>query len=103
MSHSQTHALHYVDLNGDGQRELVTGKRFFAHNGGDPGALEPASMYCYEIRKSEGAPPEFVRREIEAGRDTGIGTQFAVADINGDGKPDIALSNKKGVNLLLQQ
>jgi hypothetical protein len=103
MSHSQTHALHFLDLNGDGERELVTGKRFFAHNGGDPGAYEPVSMYCYEIKRSAGAPPEFVRREIEAARDTGIGTQFAVGDINGDGKVDIALSNKKGVNLLLQK
>ena len=102
MSHSQTHALHFVDLDGDGQRELVTGKRFFAHNGGDPGAYEPVGMYVYYVQKSEGQPPEFVRQEIAAGRDTGIGTQFAIADINGDGKPDIVLSNKKGVNLLLQ-
>ena len=36
-SYSQTHAVEYVDLNGDGRRELVTGKRFYAHNGKDPG------------------------------------------------------------------
>jgi hypothetical protein len=102
-SHSQTHALHFVDLDGDGQRELVTGKRFFAHNGGDPGAYEPVSMYRYQIRKSAGSPTEIVRHEILASRDTGIGTQFAVGDIDGDGRPDIALSNKKGVNILLQR
>ncbi len=27
-SFSQTHAMHYVDINGDGQRDIVTGKRF---------------------------------------------------------------------------
>ena len=102
-SHSQTHALHFADLDGDGQRELVTGKRFFAHNGGDPGAYETVSMYRYQIKKSPGSPSEFVRHEILAGRDTGIGTQFAVGDIDGDGRPDIALSNKKGVNILLQR
>lgn len=101
-SHSQTHALHYDDLDGDGQRELITGKRFFAHNGHDPGAYDLCTMYYYTIRKESGAPPTFERHEITAGRDTGIGTQFAVTDINGDGKLDIALSNKKGVNLLLQ-
>ena len=28
---SQTHALNYIDINGDGTRDLVTGKRFYAH------------------------------------------------------------------------
>ena len=37
------------------------------------------------------------------GTDTGIGTQFYVGDINGDQLPDIALSNKKGTNLLIQK
>ena len=100
-SHSQTHALHYVDLNGDGTRELITGKRYFAHNGGDPGGLDSVQMYYYEVKPSKDGP-EFVRHEITAGRDTGIGTQFSVTDINGDGLLDIALSNKKGVNLLIQ-
>lgn len=101
-SFSQTHALWYVDLNGDGRRELVTGKRFFAHNGGDPGAYEPAVMYWISVEPSKQGP-KFESREIIAGRDTGVGTQFEVADVNGDGLLDIALSNKKGVNLLLQR
>lgn len=102
-SHSQTHALHFEDLDGDGQRELITGKRFFAHNGHDPGGYDLVTMYYYTIRKQAGSPPEFERHEIKEGRDTGIGTQFAVTDLNSDGKLDIALANKKGVNLLLQE
>ena len=102
-SHSQTHAVEFVDINGDGRKDIVTGKRFFAHNGGDPGAFEPVMMFWYDIKKSKGQQPEFVRHEILAGRDTGVGTQFQAADFNGDGKIDIALSNKKGVNLLLQK
>jgi hypothetical protein len=60
-------------------------------------------MVWYEIKRTQGAPPQFVRHEIEAGRDTGVGTQFEIIDVNGDNRPDIVLSNKKGVNLLIQR
>jgi hypothetical protein len=101
-SYSQTHGMAYVDMNGDGQRDVVTGKRFFAHNGRDPGGKDPVVMYWYEVVRKKGAAPKFIPHEIEAGRDTGIGTQFLVKDINGDKKLDIVLSNKKGVNVLVQ-
>jgi hypothetical protein len=102
-SGSQTHAMHYVDINGDGQKDIVTGKRYFAHNGHDPGAYDPVIMVWYEVKRTKGSPPQFIRHEIVEGRDTGIGTQFEVADMNGDGLPDIVLSNKKGVNVLIQK
>lgn len=102
-SYSQTHALEFVDMNGDGEKDMVTGKRFFAHNGNDPGGNEPAVMYWYEIKRQKNKEPKFVPHEIVAGRGTGIGTQFQIADINNDKKPDIILSNKKGVNVLLQK
>lgn len=101
-SYSQTHAMHYVDINGDGVKDIVTGKRFYAHNGRDPGGKDPVVMYWYEVRKQKGSPPKFIAHEIKAGRDTGIGTQFQVIDMNGDKRPDIVLSNKKGVNVLIQ-
>ncbi|MBT4864164.1 MAG: VCBS repeat-containing protein [Planctomycetaceae bacterium] len=101
-SYSQTHALHFIDMNGDGQRDLVTGKRFFAHQGNDPGGKDPVVMYWYELKRKKGSAPTFIPHEIAAGRDTGIGTQFRVTDFNGDKRPDIVLSNKKGVNVLLQ-
>ena len=60
-------------------------------------------MIWYEVRKGVKSTPQFIRHKIEAGTDTGIGTQFYVGDINGDQLPDIALSNKKGTNLLIQK
>lgn len=101
-SYSQTHALELVDINGDGHKDLVTGKRYFAHQGNDPGGRDPVVMYWYEVRRTKGQPPEFIPHEIVAGRDTGVGTQFQVADMNGDERPDLVLSNKKGVNVLVQ-
>ena len=60
-------------------------------------------MYWYEVKKQKGQAPKFVPHEITEGLGTGVGTQFLVTDVNGDGLADIALSNKKGVNVLVQK
>ncbi len=101
-SYSQTHALALVDLHGNGTPVLVTGKRYYAHQGNDPGGKEPVGMYWYDVLRTKGEPPKFERHEIVSGRDTGVGTQFEIIDFNRDGRLDLVLSNKKGVNLLLQ-
>lgn len=98
---SQTHALWFGDIDNDDDLELVTGKRYFAHNGGDPGGLDPVKMIIVDVTPAKGGP-QFSLREIRAGRDTGIGTQFSVVDVDRNGLLDLVLSNKKGVNLLLQ-
>lgn len=101
---SQTHALHYQDVNGDGVKDLITGKRFFAHGSkGDPDPLGEVVVVWYEIKRTSGQPPQFIKHKIDAGTDTGIGTQFFVGDVNGDKLLDIVLSNKKGTNVLIQR
>ena len=90
---SESHALAMADINGDGYPDLVTGKRYFAHNGEDPGALEPAVLYWFEFKPGE--VPSWTPRLIDS--DSGVGLQVLVQDINGDGLPDIVVANKKGV------
>ena len=102
-SFSQTHAMDLVKLAGSDNPTVVTGKRYFAHGGRDPGGKDPVIMVTYEIVRAKGEPPKFVRQEITAGKDTGVGTQFQMVDFDGDGALDVVLSNKKGVNVLLQK
>jgi hypothetical protein len=94
-SYSQTHAVCLADVNGDGLPDFVTGKRFWAHMGRDPGAREPALLVWYELRR-EGGTAKWTRHVID--ENSGVGTQFEVADVNGDGLLDVAVSNKKGVH-----
>jgi hypothetical protein len=98
---SQTHALHLVDINGDGVKDLVTGKRWWAHGPkGDVDPNLPAKLYWFEAKKNRDGLIRFLPHEIDD--DSGIGTQFTIIDVNGDKLPDVVTSNKKGVFLFEQ-
>ncbi len=98
--YSQPHAIRLIDINGDGIKDLVTGKRYFAHQGKDPGGKDPAMLYWFELRRPQKGKVEFIMHVID--NDSGVGTQFEVIDLNGDGRHDIVTSNKKGVHVFLQ-
>jgi hypothetical protein len=90
---SQSHCIAFEDINHDGYPDLITGKRYFAHNGKDPGAYEPAVLYWFEFMP--GKEPHWIPHQIDD--NSGIGNSFVVKDINKDGLTDIITSNKKGV------
>ncbi|HEY4156227.1 MAG TPA: hypothetical protein VGM24_12390, partial [Puia sp.] len=72
-----------------------TGKRYFAHNGNDPGAFEPAVLFWFEFKP--GKSPVWIPHRIDD--NSGVGLQVVVKDMNRDGFPDIIIANKKGVFL----
>jgi peptidoglycan/xylan/chitin deacetylase (PgdA/CDA1 family) len=113
---SETHGMAMADINGDGHPDLVTGKRYFAHNGEDPGAYDASTLYWFEFKPgaagtsggtgvSGGAgaasAPTWIPHLVDS--DSGVGLQVLVRDMNGDGLPDIVVANKKGVFVFEQQ
>jgi hypothetical protein len=98
---SETHAAHLVDIDGDGLKDLVTGKRWYSHGRNEPGSTDPARIYWLRASKGSDGITTFTPMEIDD--DSGIGTQFEVADINGDGLLDVITSNKKGVRVIVQE
>ena len=99
MTFSQNHAVCLADINGDGLQDFVTGKRWWAHAQGDPGVNDPAVFNWFELRRENGKA-SWIRHQFD--HNSGPGTQFQVADMNGDGMLDIITSNKKGVHYFQQ-
>jgi hypothetical protein len=93
-SFTQTHALCLADMNGDGLPDFVTGKRWWAHGPkGDIDPDKPAVVFWFELQRKDGKAT-WIPHQID--HDSGVGTQFEVADVSGDGLLDIVTSNKKG-------
>ena len=94
-SFSQVHAVAMADIDGDGEMELIAGKRYRGHDGGDPGSYDPLVIYYYKIDRKTG---QFTRYPISVGGTAGAGTQFVIGDLDGDGDIDIAAAGKTGVH-----
>jgi hypothetical protein len=94
---SQYHDVQLVDIDNDGELELVTGKRYRAHCGNDPGADDLVGVYYFKINGGE-----FVKHVIDFGPvpgHSGVGIYFAVADLDGNGWKDIVAPGKDGLYL----
>lgn len=98
---SETHAAHFKDIDGDGRPDLITGKRWWSHGKAEPGSDGPAAIYWFKNTKGADGIAKFTPMTID--EDSGIGTQFEVADLNGDGLLDVISSNKKGVRVIVQE
>jgi hypothetical protein len=94
-SFSQVHALKMVDIDGDGELELLAGKRYRGHAGNDPGSYDPLVIYYYKINRNTG---QFTRYPVSVNGTAGAGTQFVTEDMDGDGDIDIVTAGKTGVH-----
>ena len=98
VAFSEMHALALADMDGDGLKDIVTGKRYWAH-GSDGGGLDdepnaPAVLYWFKLMRNADHSVDFIPYLIDG--NSGVGTQVVVGDVNGDGLADVVVSNKKG-------
>jgi hypothetical protein len=114
---SQVHALMFADLDGDGDAELVTGKRVYAHEV-EPGATDAPCIYSFQFDRSSSMWRKRVILEGEPARNApaeakdrwalkdfkrgsvGTGLQFVAKDMDGDGDLDLVCPGKTGLYLL---
>jgi hypothetical protein len=97
---SQLHALDLADIDGDGVKDLITGKRFWAHGPtGDPEPNAPAVLYWFKLVRGPNGEVDFIPHLIDD--DSGVGTQVVAARVRGNEFPDIVMANKKGAFVFL--
>jgi hypothetical protein len=98
---SQPHSLVLVDMDGDGLKDILTGKRFWAHgkNGPDPQSDGfPAVVYWFKLTRPAKGEAEYIPHLIDD--DSGVGTQVTAGFVSNKQHPDVVIGNKKGVFIL---
>jgi len=100
-SNSQYHDLHWADIDGDGQAELVTGKRYLAHCGHDPGEYDDVGIYYFKWTGDGFAKQVIAYGPPGIGK--GCGIQFALADLRGTGRLDIIAPGKDGLCIFFNE
>lgn len=98
---AQYHDLQWADLDGDGQPELITGKRFRAHPLKDAGDLDDLGIYYFKWNGES-----FSKQVISYGPlgiGIGCGIQFALADLRNSGRLDVIAPGKDGLYIFFNE
>lgn len=97
---TEPHGVALVDMDGDGLKDIVTGKTYWSHHKKSP--MWDAGAVCYVFKLVRGKDGvDWVPYLADA--DCGIGRQVSIVDVNKDGMPDVVLGGIKGGNVLIQK
>lgn len=93
---AEIHAIDLVDMDGDGLKDIITGKRWWSHGAkGDPESGAPAVLYWFQLVRGKDGVVDWVPHLIDD--DSGVGVQVVAGDFTGDKLPDVVVANKKGI------
>jgi hypothetical protein len=112
VAFSQLHSLVLEDMDGDGLKDIVTGKTFLAHpfTTGDAGGAgsagvgtEPTVLYVFKLVRTPTVhfEPHLIDIDSATQKSSGVAREFRVADMNKDGIPDIVVASKRGLFVFL--
>ena len=92
---SQYHEMQWIDIDDDGECELVTGNRFRAHCGNEAGETDIVGLWYFKWNGES-----FTKIVVDYGKvpdHSGTGIFFQVVDLDGNGKLDIVAPGKEGL------
>jgi hypothetical protein len=103
---SQLHSLHLEDMDGDGLKDIITGKTFLAHPyaTNDAGGHGQVVLYIFKLVRTPMVhfEPHLIDADMPGGvLGSGVGREFKVVDMNKDGILDIVIASKRGLYVYL--
>jgi hypothetical protein len=98
VTFSQAHGASFADLDGDGLKDFIVGKRYWSHLDSyhDPDPYGAPVIYCFWTKRNPATPggAEFVPELIH--NRSGAGSDILAADLNKDGAIDVVTSTDRG-------
>lgn len=94
---SEPHSVALADMDGDGLKDIVTGKTYWSHHKQSPMWNAGAVVYWFKlVRGDDGV--DWIPNQVDG--EAGIGRQVSIADVNSDDLPDIVVGGMKGAHVL---
>lgn len=94
---TEPHTVALHDIDGDGLKDIITGKTYYSHHEGSPLWNAGAVVYWFKlVRGKDGV--DWV--PFKADGEAGVGRELMVGDVDGDKLPDIVVGGMKGANVL---
>lgn len=97
---SELHTVNLADMDGDGLKDIVTGKTYWSHHTKSPMWDAGAVVYWFKLVRNEDGVDWI---PYQADGESGVGRQVIVKDVNGDDLPDIVVGGMKGSHVLIHQ
>ncbi len=94
---SELHSVALVDMDGDGLKDIVTGKTYYSHHKGSPMWDSGAVVYWFKLERTK-AGVNWIPHKLDG--EAGIGRQISIVDVNGDKLPDIVVGGMVGAHVL---
>ena len=94
---SELHSVALVDMDGDGLKDIVTGKTYYSHHKQSPMWDAGAVVYWFKLERTK-MGVEWIPHKIDGA--AGIGRQISIADVNGDKLPDVVVGGMVGAHVL---
>lgn len=94
---TEPHTIALHDIDGDGLKDIITGKTYWSHHDRSPMWDAGAVVYWFKLVRGKGGV-DWV--PFKADGEAGVGRELIVGDLDGDKLPDIVVGGMKGANVL---